>query len=117
MKMEDVLYTLQDRHMLETFHNGTEHGRLPPQFFAAAEHTAKTPRRSTSADPVVNDYRLTFDRAEVQAYVDRHDAKAYVRLDPSKLRWTPFLLTRPRAALDATDAAASLVEHEVKTHT
>ncbi|WFD03442.1 histone acetyltransferase [Malassezia obtusa] len=113
MKMEDVLYTLQDRNILVPFHNGTEHARLPPQFFTPPEG-AKAPAREPDAPPV-NDYRLEYDRAELRAYLERHDAKAYVRVDPDKLRWTPFLLARPRAALDTTDAAASLAETDKKS--
>lgn len=105
MKMDDVLYTLQDRAILVPFHNGTEHGRLPPEFFTQSE-----PQAHPAPDTPLNDYRLEWDAEAVQAYLAKHDAKNYVRLEPDKLRWTPFLLPRPRPALDTTDAAASLAD-------
>lgn len=111
MKMEDVLYTLHDRGILQTFYNQTQHPRLPPTYFAQEWAQAQQP----GTEPRPNDYRLVYDREVLRGHLARHDAKAYVRLEPDKLRWTPFLLARPRAALETSDAAASHTE-DAKTH-
>ncbi|KOS14758.1 histone acetyltransferase 3 [Malassezia pachydermatis] len=98
MKMDDVLYTLQDNHMIEVFHNGTDMGRLPPQYFT--EKSGKDQRRESPAiplqeTPIPNDYRLVPDLDGIRAHLANHDAKKYVRVDRDKLRWTPFLFAPP----------------------
>ncbi|WFD23259.1 histone acetyltransferase [Malassezia equina] len=87
MKMDDVLYTLQDNHMLDVFHNGTAEGRLPPEYFATQKDEAPA-----ADEPVPNDYTIRVDTDVLRAYLAQHDAKQYVRVQPDKLRWTPFLL-------------------------
>lgn len=88
MKMDDVLYTLQDNHMLHVFYNGTSEGRLPPEYFA----TDKAGSPAPEATPAPNDYTIRVDPEAVRAFLAQHDAKQYVRVQPDKLRWTPFLL-------------------------
>lgn len=106
MKVGDVLYTLQDHQILVPFYNGTEHTRLPPEFFAPAE--PYVPPALPEDAPPPNDYRLAFQREDIVAYIAKHDARAYVRLDPSKLRWTPFLHTRPLPAPKTEEEGAVL---------
>lgn len=48
---------------------------------------------------VPRQYRIRFDRAEIEAYVRRWDAKGYLVLKPDCLRWTPF--NAARGSLDA----------------
>lgn len=87
MKMDDVLYTLQDNHMLDVFHNDHGAGCLPPEYFVSSEP-------ADEAKVLPNDYRIVCDMEHVRALLAKHDAKNYVRVDPSRLRWTPFLMKR-----------------------
>ena len=86
MKMDDVLYTLQDNNMLEVFHNEASTGRLPTEYEASKFADEK------KVPP--NDYRIVCDSEHIRASLAKHDAKNYVRLDPTKLRWTPFIYKR-----------------------
>lgn len=86
MKMDDVLYTLQDNNMLEVFHNEASTGRLPTEYEASKFADEK------KVPP--NDYRIVCDSEHIRASLAKHDAKNYVRVDPTKLRWTPFIHKR-----------------------
>lgn len=99
MKADDVLYTLQDRSILHVFHNGTDHGRLPEDYFSltareSSSSAKNSPMPQTSAVRP-NDYTITIDRDSLRDYVQRHMQKAYVQLDPGRLQWTPFIIARP----------------------
>lgn len=87
MKMDDVLYTLQDNSLFQVFHNGTPTGRLPTEFEAS-----KVNLDEEKVPP--NDYRIVFDTDHIRTYLAKHDAKNYVRVDPTKLRWMPFIIKR-----------------------
>lgn len=86
MKMDDVLYTLQDNNMLKVFHNEASTGRLPTEYEASKFADEK------KVPP--NDYRIVCDSEHIRASLAKHDAKNYVRVDPTKLRWTPFIHKR-----------------------
>ena len=86
MKMDDVLYTLQDNNMLEVFHNEASTGRLPTEYEASKFADEK------KVPP--NDYRIVCDSEHIRASLAKHDAKNYVRVDPTRLRWTPFIYKR-----------------------
>lgn len=88
MKMDDVLYTLQDNQMIEVFHNGTSEGRLPPEYFATKHSDSLAP----DTTPAPNDYTIRVDMDALHTYLAQHEAKQYVRVQPDKLRWTPFLM-------------------------
>lgn len=86
MKMDDVLYTLQDNRMLDVFYNpASEVGKLPVEYLSSKV-------APEDQKPLPNDYRINFDADDIRAHLRKHDAKNYVRVDPSKLRWTPFLM-------------------------
>lgn len=84
MKLDDVLYTLKDNQMLEVFHNDHGAPRLPSEYFASSE-----PTDETKVPP--NDYRIVCDMEHIRSLLAKHNAKSYVHVDPSRLRWTPFL--------------------------
>ena len=107
MKPDDVLYTLKDRGLLQTFHNGTDHARLPDVYFTLGERNAEEPPPPPPPGELrPNDYRIEFARPDIAAYVAQHDAKSYVRVVPERLQWTPFLLSRgaPASAVPAESA-------------
>ena len=103
--MEDVLYSLHENSILVPFHNGTEHNRLPAQFFTAIADDNQNHTIPSESD--VNDYRLDFDPARVSHFIEQHEAKNYVKVDTTKLRWTPFLLARQNTLITSTDALAT----------
>ncbi|KAK4053187.1 Histone acetyltransferase [Microbotryomycetes sp. JL201] len=39
-------------------------------------------------------YQIVFDRDEVEAYLNKWEAKGHLRLKPDALQWSPFLVTR-----------------------
>ena len=41
-------------------------------------------------------YKIHFDREAVEKHIASYEARNYVRLEPEKLKWTPFLLVRSR---------------------
>ncbi|WFD30467.1 histone acetyltransferase [Malassezia sp. CBS 17886] len=108
MKLEDVAYTLQDQNILIPFHSDEGSCRLPPNVLMKREKEANggmprgsPARRDTPDAPEANDYRLEYDVEQARKYTEQHDAKDYVHVVPSRLRWTPFLLARPTAAAPA----------------
>ncbi|POY76722.1 putative Histone acetyltransferase [Rhodotorula taiwanensis] len=60
---------------------------------AVGDRAAPPPTRKLV---VPSAYEIHPDRAEVQAYLDRHfeTKKDWIRLRPDRLKWTPFLVTR-----------------------
>lgn len=117
MKMDDVLYTLQDNQLLDVFHNGTDTARLPPEYFAVDTKLPASPA-AENADPLPNDYRLRVPDDKITAYLAQHDAKPYVRVQPDKLRWTPFLLQRPmgQSTIGESATAPSTIDAEATAH-
>ncbi|KAF2860725.1 hypothetical protein K470DRAFT_247077 [Piedraia hortae CBS 480.64] len=63
--------------------------------------------RSIVRDPVTGAYALRLDYAFMQDYVDKHEKKRnQVRLDPSKLCWTPYVMGRSSSLFAAADQEA-----------
>jgi hypothetical protein len=79
------------------------------------------------------DYDIVWDRTVVRAYLDKWDAKGYLKLKPERLKWSPFILFRTRKseisippgavnggvseAVDAIPANASARNPEAKSKT
>ena len=57
---------------------------------------AGRPRSPVRKLVIPTSYKIHPDRAEVQAYLDKHfeTKKDWIRLRPDRLKWTPFLVTR-----------------------
>lgn len=49
-------------------------------------------------DSTTNKYSIAIDLEHIQSHLQKLDAKSYVRVDPEKLTWTPFILSRDRLA-------------------
>ncbi|CAO1620086.1 unnamed protein product [Sympodiomycopsis kandeliae] len=43
---------------------------------------------------VPTDYRIHFDREYVIAHLKNYESKKYIKVNPERLRWTPFLMNR-----------------------
>ncbi|KAK5130725.1 hypothetical protein LTR08_001712 [Meristemomyces frigidus] len=46
-------------------------------------------------DPVSRTYAFRLDYEYMTEYVEKHDKKAHIKLDPDKLCWTPYVMGRP----------------------
>ncbi|KAK3675968.1 Histone acetyltransferase [Recurvomyces mirabilis] len=46
-------------------------------------------------DPVTRKYAFRLDYHYMKEYVDKHEKKATVKLDPEKLCWTPYVMGKP----------------------
>ena len=102
---EEVYYVLRDRGLISTPDDDAAAlaaAQAPPP--PALGHMSAKPRKRPADDEtgeieVPRQYRIHFDRAEIEAFVRRWDAKGYLVLKPDCLRWTPF--NAARGSLDA----------------
>jgi len=46
-------------------------------------------------DPISKTYALRLDYDYMKEYVDKHDKKATIQLDPERLVWTPYVMGKP----------------------
>lgn len=46
-------------------------------------------------DPITRTYALRLDYDYMREYVEKHEKKAHIQLDPEKLCWTPYVMGRP----------------------
>ncbi|KAK5119766.1 hypothetical protein LTR85_007342 [Meristemomyces frigidus] len=46
-------------------------------------------------DPVTRTYAFRLDYDYMREYVEKHEKKAHIQLDPEKLCWTPYVMGRP----------------------
>ncbi|KAK0795906.1 Histone acetyltransferase [Friedmanniomyces endolithicus] len=51
--------------------------------------------RSLVRDPVTHRYALRLDFEYMKEYVDKHERKAHISLNPEKLCWTPYVMGKP----------------------
>ena len=87
---------------------------MTPMAHLAAAKAAKRKRNHEEYGEieVPTSYRIHFDRAELEAFVRRVDAKGYPKIKPENLRWTAFLSTRQGPLDIAVDDAAPINGHE-----
>lgn len=56
-----------------------------------------TEEEGTNAPFVVPvDYEITWDKQAVRAYLDKWEAKGYLKLKPERLKWSPFIMFRTK---------------------
>ncbi|EMC98349.1 hypothetical protein BAUCODRAFT_422566 [Baudoinia panamericana UAMH 10762] len=46
-------------------------------------------------DPITRQYALRLDYDYMKEYVEKHERKAHIKLDPEKLCWTPYVMGKP----------------------
>ncbi|CAD0088600.1 unnamed protein product [Aureobasidium vineae] len=51
--------------------------------------------RAIVKDPFTNKYALRCDWAYMAEYLDKHDKKRHIKIDPAKLIWTPYVMGKP----------------------
>ena len=51
--------------------------------------------RSLVRDPITRAYALRLDYDYMKEYVEKHEKKATIKLDPERLCWTPYVMGRP----------------------
>lgn len=65
-------------------------------------------------DPVTGAYGLRLDYAAFQMHIDKWEAKAYVKLNPKALVWTPFIMGRVEAQIPAVSTVAPREDAETE---
>ncbi|KAI9789246.1 MAG: hypothetical protein M1816_006255 [Peltula sp. TS41687] len=79
----------------------------PISIMDISNHTGMTPDdivsgleglRALVRDPVTGTYALRLDHTYYREYIDKWEAKKYVRLNPEALTWTPFIMGRSNLA-------------------
>ncbi|KAF8425929.1 putative histone acetyltransferase [Tirmania nivea] len=68
-------------------------------------------------DPVTGAYGLRLDYAAFQMHIDKWEAKAYVKLNPKALVWTPFIMGREEALGPAVSTVAPREDAETEAST
>jgi histone acetyltransferase SAS3 len=88
-------------------YQGKEHGADGPEELSIvqiARETGMTPDDIISTlealrflvrDPVTHKYALRLDYEYMREYVDKHEKKATIKIDPEKLCWTPYVMGKP----------------------
>lgn len=46
-------------------------------------------------DPITKSYAIRLDYEYMKEYVEKHEKKATIKIDPDCLRWTPYVMGRP----------------------
>lgn len=116
MTIEDICATLTQQSMLTKRDATPQHGLIarpsPGQSIkftrgrkngVARRHLQRkqtsTPDHEEGSDvPFVKpeDYEIVWSKEIVRAYLDKWEAKGYLKLKPEKLKWSPFILFRAR---------------------
>lgn len=65
-------------------------------------------------DPVTGAYGLRLDYTAFQMHIDKWEAKAYVKLNPKALVWTPFIMGREEALGPAVSTVAPREDAETE---
>lgn len=99
---EEIYYVLKDRHLISTpeedaaAQQARDGPALTPLAHLAAAKAAKRkrPHEEYGEIEVPKAYRIHFDRADLEAYLHRVDAKGYPKIKPDCLRWSPFVAAR-----------------------
>jgi hypothetical protein len=133
MTITDIVTTLREQNMLvadEMPHSPlprspagvkggkNKHTRPRPrsQFFSSSRRNPSRKVTSTKDDnhsepriPSPGSYTIQWDRAEVEAYLARWHAKGYLILNPNRLKWSPYLLTRGGLMLKSDTAPSQAI--------
>ncbi|KAK3109999.1 Histone acetyltransferase, partial [Teratosphaeriaceae sp. CCFEE 6253] len=89
---------------LESTHGDELHQQQQLSIVQIARETGMTPDdiistlealRFLARDPVTRRYAMRLDFEYMREYVDKHEKKAHILLDPEKLCWTPYVMGRP----------------------
>lgn len=76
----------------------------PVSIIQIAKETGMTPDDIVSTlealrflvrDPVTKSYAIRVDYDYMKEYVEKHEKKATIKIDPNCLRWTPYVMGRP----------------------
>ncbi|QIW99468.1 hypothetical protein AMS68_004986 [Peltaster fructicola] len=79
-------------------------GTGPTSIARIAQETGMTPDDIISTleslrflvrDPITRTYALRLDYEYMKEYVEKHEKKATIKLDPDRLCWTPYVMGRP----------------------
>ncbi|KAG5460755.1 MAG: hypothetical protein BJ554DRAFT_7156 [Olpidium bornovanus] len=98
MTADDVISTLEINGILRQ----VPEDELPPDDTSATADAAADRRPPSASSPdrrrPRSRYKLVVDRAAVSAWVRKQEAKGYIKVDPERLRWSPYIAHGAAAA-------------------
>ncbi|KAH0401684.1 hypothetical protein KCU89_g3910, partial [Aureobasidium melanogenum] len=70
--------------------------------------------RAIVKDPVTNKYALRCDWAYMAEYLDKHDKKRHIKIDPAKLIWTPYVMGKPTSYFPVGEEANGPIQTKAR---
>jgi histone acetyltransferase SAS3 len=70
--------------------------------------------RAIIKDPVTNKYALRCDWAYMAEYLDKHDKKRHIKIDPAKLIWTPYVMGKPTSYFPVGEEANGPIQTKAR---
>ncbi|KAI4851152.1 hypothetical protein E4T44_02309 [Aureobasidium sp. EXF-8845] len=70
--------------------------------------------RAIIKDPVTNKYALRCDWAYMAEYLDKHDKKRHIKIDPAKLIWTPYVMGKPTSYFPVGEEATGPIQTKAR---
>ncbi|KAI4717777.1 hypothetical protein E4T48_06009 [Aureobasidium sp. EXF-10727] len=70
--------------------------------------------RAIVKDPFTNKYALRCDWAYMAEYLDKHDKKRHIKIDPAKLIWTPYVMGKPTSYFPVGEEATGPIQTKAR---
>ncbi|CAD0109344.1 unnamed protein product [Aureobasidium uvarum] len=70
--------------------------------------------RAIVKDPSTNKYALRCDWAYMAEYLDKHDKKRHIKIDPAKLIWTPYVMGKPTSYFPVGEEATGPIQTKAR---
>jgi histone acetyltransferase SAS3 len=70
--------------------------------------------RAIVKDPVTNKYALRCDWAYMAEYLEKHDKKRHIKIDPAKLIWTPYVMGKPTSYFPVGEEATGPIQTKAR---
>lgn len=131
MTVEDIYVTLQANDMIINYDDGRGRGgegsiygrssSIRPRTVRLGRPPSSVPRRKDSrkhggitnqssddaaAIPIPRFYRIKWDKDAVEKYIQDWEARGYLKVNPEKLKWSPFLLGRSQEVNEAIEGGS-----------
>ncbi|THW20557.1 hypothetical protein D6D19_10533 [Aureobasidium pullulans] len=70
--------------------------------------------RAIVKDPVTNKYALRCDWAYMAEYLEKHDKKRHIKIDPDKLTWAPYMMGKPTSYFQVGEEANGPIQTKAR---
>ncbi|CAD0057591.1 unnamed protein product [Aureobasidium pullulans] len=70
--------------------------------------------RAIVKDPVTNKYALRCDWAYMAEYLEKHDKKRHIKIDPDKLTWAPYMMGKPTSYFQVGEEATGPIQTKAR---